>query len=317
MSFGHPYILNTTGCIHDGWLVLSPQNDNVNQDYFYHLLGSPLAYAEFERLAAGAVVKNLNSELVRGVKVPFPPLAEQRRIADILDKADAIRRKRKEGIALTEELLRSAFLDMFGDPVTNPKGWPVQPLGELAATIDYGVTASASTQRIGPQFLRITDIQDNRVNWATVPFCECDSGTARRAKLAPGDIVFARTGATTGKSFWIRECPDDAVFASYLIRVRPGASVLPAYLSEFFQSAGYWAQVRSMAEGAAQPGVNASKLASLKVPLPPAGVQQGMANVVARVAQMQARAEGGASEADTLFNSLVTRAFSGALKATR
>ncbi|MCU0693190.1 MAG: restriction endonuclease subunit S [Polyangiaceae bacterium] len=95
MSFGHPYILDTTGCIHDSWLVLSPQSDDVNQDYFYHLLGSPLVYAEFERLAAGAVVKNLNSDLVRGVKVPLPPLREQGRIADILDKADAIRRKRK------------------------------------------------------------------------------------------------------------------------------------------------------------------------------------------------------------------------------
>lgn len=112
MSFGRPYILATSGCIHDGWLVLSPRSSEVDQDYFYHLLGSSFVYAEFERLAAGAVVKNLNSELVRGVKVPLPPFAEQRRIAGVLDKADVIRRKSVEAIALADELLRSAFLEL-------------------------------------------------------------------------------------------------------------------------------------------------------------------------------------------------------------
>src|SRR5690606_35141643 len=76
------------------------------------------------------------------IELNVPELPEQRRIADILDKADAIRRKRKEAIALTEELLRSAFLDMFGDPVTNPKGWPVKPLGDVIDHIDAGWSAN-------------------------------------------------------------------------------------------------------------------------------------------------------------------------------
>lgn len=82
--------------------------------------------------------KRLPSGVFESLSIPLPPLPEQRRIADILDKADAIRRKRKEAIALTEELLRSTFLEMFGDPVTNPKGWPVKPLGELVDIIGGG-----------------------------------------------------------------------------------------------------------------------------------------------------------------------------------
>ena len=74
MSFGKPYIMRTEGCIHDGWLVLSPRNGKVDADFFYHLLGSKAIYAEFERRAAGATVKNLNIDLVRGVSVPLPPL---------------------------------------------------------------------------------------------------------------------------------------------------------------------------------------------------------------------------------------------------
>ncbi len=131
MSFGHPYILKTSGCIHDGWLVLSKKIDGVDPNYFYYLLGSNFVYLEFSRRASGTTVKNLNIDLVKGVNVPLPPLEEQRRIAAILDKADEVRRKRQEAIRLTEELLRSLFLDMFGDPVTNPKGWESVNLSEI------------------------------------------------------------------------------------------------------------------------------------------------------------------------------------------
>lgn len=125
MSFGKPYIMRTEGCIHDGWLVLSPRSGDFDADFFYHLLGSKSIYAEFQRRAAGATVKNLNIDLVRGVTVPLPPLEEQRQIAEILDRADALRAMRRATVAQLETLTKSIFLDMFGDPATNPKGWPV------------------------------------------------------------------------------------------------------------------------------------------------------------------------------------------------
>ncbi len=143
MSFGRPYILRTSGCIHDGWLVLSGDDKIVDQDYFYHLLGSDSTYRKFKSLAAGAVVKNLNIDLVKTVKVPLPPLAEQRRIAAILDKADALRAKRREAIAKLDQLLQSVFLDMFGDPVTNPKGWPIESLKQLGK-VQTGSTPPSS-----------------------------------------------------------------------------------------------------------------------------------------------------------------------------
>ena len=138
MSFGHPYIMRTAGCIHDGWLVLSPKGKDIHPDYFYYLLGSDTVYREFCRRASGTTVKNLNIDLVSGVKILLPSLEEQRRIAAILDKADAVRRKRREAIRLTEELLRSQFLEMFGDPVINSKGWAISSehlILEFGATI--------------------------------------------------------------------------------------------------------------------------------------------------------------------------------------
>lgn len=154
MSFGRPYISKIDGCIHDGWLALSPRRNNISYDYFYHLLSSEIVKAQFVKYASGTTVKNLNSDIVRKVKIPLPPLEEQRRIAGILDKADAIRRKREKALQLTDTLLKSVFLDMFGDPVTNPKGWEVRPLGEFAnidtQMIDPKVEPYIDQVHIGP-----------------------------------------------------------------------------------------------------------------------------------------------------------------------
>ncbi|MBT3375218.1 MAG: hypothetical protein HN742_12315 [Lentisphaerae bacterium] len=158
---------------------------------------------------------------------------------------------------------------------------PPVTLTDIAERIDYGHTASSTHEHVGPTFLRIADIQDNAVDWSRVPFCQCPEDRRERYRLLPGDLVFARTGATTGKSFLIRSCPTDTVFASYLIRVRPNrSSVDPVYLSHFFDSPGYWRQIISASTGSAQAGVNASKLKQLKIPLPPLPEQERIASIL-------------------------------------
>ena len=158
--------------------------------------------------------------------------------------------------------------------------WKTLRLGELCEKIDYGITASAVHAEKGPRFLRITDIQDQNVNWNTVPSCVATERERTQARLQIGDIVFARTGATTGKSFLIRECPVDAVFASYLIRVRPSNRIDPIFLSHYFNSPVYWAQIDREAQGAGQPGVNSTKLRSLSIPLPPLPEQHRIAKIL-------------------------------------
>lgn len=146
-------------------------------------------------------------------------------------------------------------------------GWTTQQLGELSA-IGYGYTDSARSEAVGPRFLRITDIQDDRVDWDLVPFCSIEAQNLPKYRLSTGDIVFARTGATTGKSFLVQD-PPEAVFASYLIRLRlKNGKLLPEYLSYFFKSDQYWNTIREGSTGSAQGGFNASKLAMVRVPFP-------------------------------------------------
>jgi type I restriction enzyme, S subunit len=181
---------------------------------------------------------------------------------------------------------------------------PHVALAEIAESVDYGVTASATTTPVGPKFLRITDIQNGRVDWDAVPWCQCSVDEASAARLVPGDIVFARTGATTGKSFLIKACPAGTVFASYLIRVRLGKAADPRYVAHFFKTSGYWSQVELNARGAAQAGVNATTLKSLRVPLPSLEEQRRIAEVLDRAEALRAKRRAALALLDTLTQTI-------------
>jgi type I restriction enzyme, S subunit len=149
--------------------------------------------------------------------------------------------------------------------MTSP--WERRELGAVS-TINYGHTESASDKPVGPKFLRITDIQNGNVDWDNVPFCKIHKSDLPKYLLADGDIVFARTGATTGKSFLVAD-PPEAVFASYLIRLRlRDKMLLPKFVSYFFQTGGYWESIEAGSTGSAQGGFNATKLGALSIPIP-------------------------------------------------
>ncbi len=154
-----------------------------------------------------------------------------------------------------------------------PMGWEIVTVGGIADSIQYGHTASAVDRETGPRFLRITDIQEGRVNWASVPSCNLTDEELPKYQLKPRDLVFARTGATTGKSFLIRHCPE-AVFASYLIRVRISREMDERFLALFFQSPEYWRQIEGGKRGIGQPNVNGTILGQVQFLLSPLAEQR-------------------------------------------
>ncbi len=279
---------------------------DVRYAYFWFVASSHL----LSQRANQAVVPILNNSQLREILFSFPPLPIQKQIAGILEKADAAREKRRQANKLTEQFLQSAFLEMFGDPVTNPKGWNITNVNDVASNIQYGYTESATIDNVGPKFLRITDIQNGIVDWDKVPYCKCQD--LDKYKLESGDIVFARTGATTGKSFLIKNCPT-AVFASYLIRVHFKKDVSPAYIYNFFQTESYWSQIRMGMTGSTQGGFNSSKLAEVKLPLPSISEQQKFATLVEKVELLRAKQRESEKELENLFNALMQRAFKGEL----
>lgn len=155
--------------------------------------------------------------------------------------------------------------------------WVEVELGEVSQSIQYGYTESSSDKPIGPKFLRITDIQDNNVDWNTVPYCKIRDEKLSNYLLKRGDLLFARTGATVGKSFLIKSEIPSSVFASYLIRVRVNNLVLNEnFLSYFFYSPFYWQQITEGQVGIGQPNVNGTKLGKLNIPIPPLPIQRAI-----------------------------------------
>ena len=156
-------------------------------------------------------------------------------------------------------------------PFDIPDGWKWCRLGNITDTIQYGLSNSAESTGTH-RLLRITDIQEGKVNWDTVPFTKTNEPD--KYALHINDIVFARTGATVGKSFLITELPYESVYASYLIRIRLIGNISPQYIYQFFNSLCYWEQITGKAVGVGQPNCNGTALKELFIPLPPLNEQK-------------------------------------------
>ena len=167
----------------------------------------------------------------------------------------------------------------------SPRGWEWKRLSEISRKIHYGFTASANNMIDAVRLLRITDIQDNSVDWVSVPGCEIGEKALPQFKLEKGDILVARTGGTIGKSFLVQDVPVVAVFASYLIRVQGSHEIYDRYLKLFLESPVYWIQLQDGSRGAGQPNVNGQTLGKMLFPLPPLAEQH---RIVVKIYELMA-----------------------------
>ena len=163
-------------------------------------------------------------------------------------------------------------------PFTLPDGWEWCKLGSLCTSIQYGLSNSAESSGTH-KFLRITDIQNGSVNWNTVPYTTPE--TPETYILKSNDIVFARTGATVGKSFLIDQLPYESIYASFLIRIRLFKFIKPQFIYNFFNSPCYWEQISNKTVGVGQPNCNGTSLSNLFIPIPPAKVQDEIVSLIA------------------------------------
>ncbi|MDP3397197.1 MAG: restriction endonuclease subunit S [Methanoregula sp.] len=296
-----------------GIIRLRPKNEALDREFLKIFVGSEIFTRQIDALVTGSTIHHYGPSHLKRVTIPLPPLSVQRQIVAVLERAEAVKRQRHEADAQTGALLQSVFYEMFGDPVRNEREWNVVTVDSISEKIQYGYTESANIEKIGPKFLRITDIQNNGVNWDQVPYCKISNDEKEKYLLKTGDILFARTGATVGKSFRIDQIVQESIFASYLIRVSLSEKVDSNYVFHFFQSQYYWSQIQNTMVGAGQPGVNATKLAKIKIPLPPLPLQQQFARIVESVERIHDQQVASGRQIEGLCEGLMQRAFKGDL----
>ena len=243
-----------------------------------------------------ALKKSILQEAVQGKLVPQNPddepasvlLERIRAEKQELIKQGKIKKTKNESVIITRDKIPYKIIDgkerCIADevPFELPESWCWCRWGTISESIQYGYNAPAKENgRI--KMVRISDIQDNKVLWDTVPFCDIDEESIETYLLKQNDILFARTGGTVGKSYLVKEVPKDAIYAGYLIRTRYSNNLSSEYLKFFMESDLYWIQLRNGTVATAQPNCNGKTLANMLVPIPPLAEQK---RIVAKIEEI-------------------------------
>ncbi|WJM97308.1 restriction endonuclease subunit S [Pseudomonas defluvii] len=250
----------------------------------------------------------------RKVKVPFPPLSEQKRIAAILDKADAIRRKRQQAIQLADDFLRAVFLDMFGDPVTNPKGWETFTLADVVrndSIITYGIVQAGEHVDGGVPYIRTGDFKGGKLVQSGYACTSADIASKfRRSEVAPGDIVYC-IRASVGSADVVPAFLAGANLTQGTAKISPAHDMKAEFLVELLRSAGFRSWVDKNSKGATFKEITLARLREAPVFKPPVFEQEAFIRIKKIAMDRLARKF---READVpLFESISQRAFSGQL----
>jgi len=275
-------------------MVLKPNEDTIIQDLFPFFLQSDQFMERAVQISVGGLSPTINWRDLARQEFSLPPISEQKRIAKILWAAEDVIVKNETFLAEVEHYKQLTMRDLFSKGIGHtefkedkkigivPVGWRIGNLGQYIHRPEYGITASAVKQPLGPKFLRITDISEKGVDWNKVPYCNISNGDEEKYHLKIGDILVARIGATTGKSYLIKE-DISAVFASYLIRIQCKDIILPKYLGHFTQSRYYWHYIDKVKTGQLKGGVNIPIICSIPILLPPLPEQKQIAAILTQI----------------------------------
>ncbi|WP_297552429.1 restriction endonuclease subunit S [Thermococcus sp.] len=297
------------------------------QEFIEYYLSQPIMWGLFGQYSRGLKDKSRTkvNEFLE-VKIALPPLEEQRKIVYILKTVQRAIEQQEKIIKTTKELKRALMKRLFTkglDPnqptkMTEigeiPEHWGILRLGDIGE-LQYGYTSSAISINTGVKFLRITDInEDYRINWEDVPYCYISDREYPKYALRIGDIVFARIGATAGKTGFIKE-NIKAVFASYLIRFRTKSSkILSEFLFYYTHSERYWRFIKKEREDKLKKGINASILSNLPVPIPPLEEQRKIANILLTVDKKIELAQQKRKALEELFSTLRHKLMTGQIR---
>lgn len=281
----------------------------VESRYLFHFLRT----VDFYALASATTVPALRKSDLQRLPVPLPPLPDQRRIAEILDKADALRAKRRAALAQLDTLTQSIFLDMFGDPATNPKEWPRLQLGDLSDKVKtWNPTSKPQDEFIYIDIAAIDQVR-KRITGAR-RILGTDAPSRARQQVCTGDVLISTVRPNLNAVATIDDHLDGATASTGFCVLRPRETrINSAYLFALVRHDAFIGAMVRQASGASYPAVTDAIVRAWLAPCPPIELQREYARRMKGLARVQARGEASLDEFEGLFASLQHRAFRGEL----
>lgn len=298
-TVGQVGILKSTMCTNQAICGILPNKDFHPNFLKYVLLANKKNYL---KQAIGGAQPNISQQVIKSTYIPVIKFSEQESVVSELDKINDLIRLKKEQLKDFDNLAQSLFYEMFGDPVENEKGWEVKKLKEITTEkLSYGSGASAVPFNTSVRYIRITDIneygelKDEKVS---------PNIFEEKYLLAEGDILFARSGATVGKTYLHKRNEIPCIYAGYLIRLRPNEKlVLPNYVYYYTKSNYYKSFICANQRVVAQPNINAKQYGDLELPLPPLSLQHLFAQRVEQIEREKSEVQKSIQDLETLLAS--------------
>jgi type I restriction enzyme S subunit len=292
---------------------------HLDRRFLCYFLRQPSMVDYANSRATGANLPRLSPSALARLEIPLPPLAEQRRIAEVLDKAEALRAKRRAALAQLDSLTQSLFLDLFGDPATNPKGWPLKPVGSLASKFSDGPFGSNLKSEhyteIGVRVIRLQNIGVGEfVDDDAAYISEQHFAKLKKHDCRPGDVLVGTMGDPN-----LRACiqPDwlpVALNKADCVQLRPDERIANSiFICALLNQPATERMAHDLMQGQTRVRISMGRLRGLEVPLPPLDLQHEFARRVAAVEKLKTAQRAALAELDALFASLQHRAFRGEL----
>lgn len=295
------------------YIVESQDNKLLWTRYLYYFLDTYLE--KLREQSIGGVIKYIKLENLTDAKIPLPPLATQKRIAEILDAADALRRKDQELLKKYDELAQAIFIDMFGDPVKNEKGWDFGTIRDVATEVKYGTSKPAEEGGRYP-YLRMNNITyEGDWDFKDLKYINLNESEKNKYLIKKGDLVFNRTNSKelVGKTAVYNQSQEMAI-AGYLIRVRTNEKANSNYISAYLNSKHGKKTLLGMCKSIiGMANINAQELQDISIMIPPIELQNKFSQIVRQIEQLKIKIVTQKSFSENVFNSSIQKAFKGEL----
>jgi type I restriction enzyme, S subunit len=298
-----------------GFCILRARSTVLDRSYLFHWVKSPKFVGEMVRKATGASYPAVSDRIIFESQLPTPPVSEQRQIAEVLDRAEALRAKRRAALANLDTLTESIFFNLFGDPTTNPKGMTVVKLSDVATRITDGVHQKPNYTESGLPFISVKDITTGVLSFDDCKFVSQDDHNkfTKRCKPEKNDILYTKVGATYGRPALVDTDRDFSIYVSVCL-IKPKKELVdPTFLFSALGTSAIKRQADNRIKGIGVPDLHLDQIQSFLIPLPSLSEQRDFSRRIAALEKVKAAHRASLTQLDALFAVLQHRAFRGEL----